>query len=87
MHIAVDVMKSEAVSCFAFFMLQLFFFHMSSFSLMWMLYSSRVAIIVNAVLAVFLVLFLMNGYKIWSQLYVSEADAVSGQFQDFAGTY
>jgi hypothetical protein len=79
-HMAVDVMKSEAVACFGFFMLQLFFFHLSSFSLMWILYSSRVAIIVNIVLAFFLVLFLVNGFTIWNKLHVSEKDAVSGQF-------
>ena len=79
-HKAVDVMKTEAVACFAFFMLQLLFFHISSFTLMWMLYRTRVAIIVNIVLMVFLILFMVNGYKIWSLLHVSDYDAVSGQF-------
>ena len=77
-HKAVDVMKTEAVACFAFFMLQLLFFHISSFTLMWMLYRTRVAIIVNIVLMVFLILFMVNGYKIWSLLHVSDYDAVSG---------
>ena len=61
-HKAVDVMKNESITCFAFFMCQLLFFHLSSFSLMWMLYPARVAFIVNIVLLLFLLLFVVNGY-------------------------
>lgn len=86
-HKAVDTMKNEAITCFAFFILQLLFFHISSFSLMWMLYPSRVAIIVNIVLFVFLVIFVYNGVTIWSKLHVKEDEAVSGQFTNFANTY
>lgn len=86
-HKAVDVMKNESVHCFTFFMLQLFFFHVSSFTLMWMLYSRNVAIVVNCVLLVFLFMFIYNGYTIYNKLYISESNAVSGQFQDFANTY
>jgi len=68
-------------------MLQLFFFHLSAFLLMWMLYPTRVAIIVNVVLMIFLVMFLFNGYDIYSRLYISEQEAVSGQFTDFGNVY
>ena len=65
-------------------MAQLLFFHVSSFLLMWVLYTSHVALVVNAVLLVFLLLFIVNGLDIYQKLYVSEDDAISGKFQDFS---
>ena len=80
MHKAVDTMKSESITCFTFFMLQLLFFHLTSFLMMWMIYPTRVAIVVNIVLGIFLLVFISNGYSLVSALYVDEKDAVSGQF-------
>ena len=77
-HKAVDTMKEESVMCFNFFMLQLLFFHLSSFMLMWMLYPIKVALVVNVVLLFFLLLFVKNGFEIWTQLYIGEDEAVSG---------
>ena len=85
-HKAVDTMKDESVLCFIFFMCQLLFFHLSSFLLMWMLYPTNVAVIVNVVLAIFLVMFVYNGVTIFSKLHVSSEDAISGKFQEF-GNY
>jgi len=59
-------------------MAQLLFFHLSSFLLMWMLYSSRVAIVVNVVLLVFLLIFIVNGFEIYNKLHISDSEAVSG---------
>jgi len=84
MHKAVDNMKSESHTCFMFFILQLLFFHLSSFLMMWTLYSRTVALIINVILLIFLVLFIYNGYDIYSQLHVNDSDAVSGQFTNFA---
>lgn len=64
MHKAVDTMKDESTNCFYFFMLQLLFFHISSFLLMWMIYSASIAIVVNVVLLIFLVVFIINGFDI-----------------------
>jgi hypothetical protein len=64
MHKAVDTMKDESTNCFYFFMLQLLFFHISSFLLMWMIYSASIAIVVNIVLLIFLVVFVINGFDI-----------------------
>ena len=83
MHKAVESMKMESKQCFIFFMLQLFFFHMSSFLLMWTLYSKPVAIVINIILGIFLLLFVMNGKDIYEKLAVSEQDAVSGKFTNF----
>ena len=79
-HKAVDVMKYESVNCFNFFIFQLLLFHISSFLLMWVLYSTRVAAFVNIVLLIFLVVFVVNGYDIYSKLYISESEAISGKF-------
>ena len=58
-------------------------FHISSFLLMWVLYSTFVALVVNMVLLVFLVIFIINGLDIVGKLYIDESEAISGQFQDF----
>jgi hypothetical protein len=79
-HKAVDVMKSESVNCFNFFILQLLMFHISSFLLMWVLYTSRVAMFVNVILLIFLVVFVVNGYDIYKKLHIREDEAISGRF-------
>ncbi len=84
MHKAVESMKLESKQCFIFFMLQLLFFHMSSFLLMWTLYSKKVAFIINIILGIFLILFIWNGKDIYDSLAVSEQEAVSGKFTNFA---
>ena len=78
MHKAVENMKNESTNCFFFFILQLLFFHLSSFLLMWLYYPVKVAIIINIVLGVFLVVFVYNGYEIYNKLYVKDDDAVTG---------
>ena len=84
MHKAVENMKLESKQCFYFFMLQLLFFHMSSFLLMWTLYSKPVALVINIILAIFLLLFIKNGKDIYDKLAVSDSEAVSGKFTNFA---
>ena len=78
MNKAVDSMKQESRECFLFFIAQLLFFHLSSFLLMWTLYSTTVALCINIVLLVFLILFIKNGYEIYEKLHVSDDDAVTG---------
>jgi hypothetical protein len=58
-------------------------FHLSSFLLMWCLYTHYVAMIVNMVLLVFLIIFMINGIDIYQKLHLTEEEAVSGKFQDF----
>ena len=65
-------------------MLQLLFFHVSSFLLMWIYYRFLVALVINVILGAFLLLFIRNGYDIVSQLYIAENDAVSAKFLSFA---
>lgn len=84
MHKAVESMKQESYYCFIFFGLQLLFFHVSSFLLMWTLYSSTVALIINVILGIFLFLFVWNGKDIYDKLHVPEEQAVSGKFANFA---
>jgi hypothetical protein len=50
---------------------------------MWLLYKPIVALIVNIILAIFLIIFVTNGIEIYKRLYVGEDEAVSGKFQDF----
>ena len=52
--------------------------------LMWVLYSSFVAIVTNVVQIVFLIIFIMNGFDIVSKLHLNEDEAVSGRFNDFS---
>ena len=80
MHLAVENMKVESRQCFIFFIVQLFFFHISSFLLMWTLYSTTVAIVINAILMVFLVVFVINGFDIYNKLHVKDEDAAQGTF-------
>ena len=77
-------MKSESGKCFTFFILQLLFFHLSSFMLMWALYSTEIAITINLILLVFLIVFIKNGHEIITQLHVSDSDAVTGRFNNFS---
>lgn len=61
-------------------MCELFFFHVSSFLLMWLYYKFIVALVVNIILISFLVLFVKNGYDIIKELYVDESEAITGKF-------
>ena len=72
MHKAVDTMREESKKVFQFFIAQLFFFHISSILLIWMLYVREVAIVVSIVLLIFFVAFLINGGDIISGLYISD---------------
>jgi len=78
MHKAVENMKQESTQCFKFFILQLLFFHVSSFLLMWLYYPVKVAILINIILLTFLLVFLKNGWEIYSRLYVKDDEAISG---------
>lgn len=57
---------------------------MSSFLLMWLYYPIKVAILINLILLAFLLVFVKNGWEIYSRLYVKDDEAISGQFKDFA---
>lgn len=80
MHKAVENMKKESTQCFIFFILQLLFFHISSFLLMWMYYPVKVAILINIILGAFLFVFVKNGMEIYDKLHVTDSEAISGQF-------
>lgn len=84
MHKAVENMKKESTNCFIFFILQLLFFHVSSFLLMWLYYPVKVAFLINMILGGFLVVFIKNGWEIYEKLHVKDDEAVTGQFRDFA---
>ena len=71
-HKAVETMKEESHFVFRFFIGQLFFFHVSSFLLMWVLYTPKVALIVNVVLGIFLLVFVFNGIDIYGKLSLTE---------------
>lgn len=51
---------------------------------MWLYYPIKVALLVNLILLAFLLVFIKNGWEIYSRLYVNDAEAISGQFKDFA---
>jgi hypothetical protein len=81
---AIDSLKTKSFTCFKYFMLELFFFHVSSFLLMWIYYRFITALVINIILGAFLLLFVRNGLDIVGQLYVDENEAVSGRFMSFA---
>ena len=64
-------------------MLQMLFFLLSTFCLMWVLYDRKVAFAINVILLIFLIAFIKNGYDIYDTLAVDEKDAVTGVFQNF----
>lgn len=80
MDIAVDVIKRKSYHCFYFFITQLCFFFVSSFLLMWILYTPIVALTANGVLALCLFFFVTNGAELYDLLYISDEDAVDHQF-------
>jgi hypothetical protein len=47
---------------------------------MWVLYTRLVALVVNAVLLFFLIVFIVNGMDIVNKLHITEDEAVSGKF-------
>lgn len=60
---------------------------MSSFLLMWIYYRFLVALVINIILGLFLFVFVRNGYDIMKDLYVDDAQAVSGKFKSFKDTF
>lgn len=84
---AIVNLKDKSHQCFKYFMLELLFFHISSFLLMWIYYTFIVAFVINLILMAFLLLFIKNGYDILKELYVDENEAVSGKFQTFSNTW
>ena len=72
MDTAIRTLKQKSYESFAFFIIQLVMFHLSSFLLMWLLYSKIVAIVTNVVLAIFLYFFVSNGTQLISELYIPE---------------
>ena len=76
---AIDTVKFRSLQCFQFFIIQLIMFHLSSFMLMWILYDALVALIVNIVLAIFLVVFLQNCFELYNELSLSDEDATSNK--------
>ena len=51
---------------------------------MWTMYSTTVAFVINIILGIFLALFIWNGKDIYEKLAISDSDAVSGKFTNFA---
>lgn len=45
---------------------------------MWLYYSTKVALVINIILLVFLIVFIKNGWDIFDKLYVKDDDAVTG---------
>ena len=82
-HKAIESLKFESKNCFKYFMLCLLSFHISSFLLVWIYYDSMTSLIVNFALAIFLYLFVTNGYNIMSKLYIPDYEAVTSQFTNF----
>lgn len=79
---AIEHLKGKSFACFNYFMLELLFFHVSSFLLMWIYYRFLVALVINVILGAFLLLFVRNGLDIVTQLHVDEAEAVTGKFKN-----
>ena len=50
---------------------------------MWCYYHFLVAVVINCVLATFLIMFMINGKEILEKLWVSEGEAVVGTFSLF----
>ena len=80
MDIAVEVMKQKSYHCFYFFIVQLCFFFISAFLLMWIEFSPIVAITANSVLGLCLFFFVTNGAELIDLLYISDEMAIDGQF-------
>ena len=75
----IEHMKEKSYMCFWFFITELLFFHISSFMLMWIMYSPFVALVINVILFLFLLQFITEGQDIIEQLFVREDQAVHGK--------
>eukprot|EP00826_Nyctotherus_ovalis_P047997 TRINITY_DN5612_c0_g2_i1.p2 TRINITY_DN5612_c0_g2~~TRINITY_DN5612_c0_g2_i1.p2 ORF type:complete len:154 (+),score=46.18 TRINITY_DN5612_c0_g2_i1:424-885(+) len=84
MHKSIEVLQKQSKVTFYFFMISLVFFLISSFLVVWIYYPGIIAVIVNVVLVYCLVMFGRNGVQIWKKLYVTDVEAVTGQFTDFS---
>lgn len=76
----IDSLRDYSYKCFQYFMIQIMFFHVSSFALMWILHSILVSLIINVILLYFLFLFVLNLKDITDKLHVAENEAVTGAF-------
>lgn len=84
MDTAIKTLKQKSYESFAFFIVQLILFHLSSFLLMWLLYSWIVALATNVVLGFYLFFFVYNGLQLISELYIAEEDTIDSDMPDKA---
>lgn len=82
MDVAIFNLKQKSHQCFVYFVTQLILFHLSSFLLMWLLYSKVVALFVNIVLAVFLFFFFFNGQDLFQKLYISDEESIDTNLEN-----
>ena len=68
----IETLKQKSYQSFFFFISELFFFHVSSFTLMWIRYSPLVSFIVNIILFIFLLQFISEGQDIMQRLFVKD---------------
>ena len=80
MDIAVATIKQKSYHCFYFFIIQLGFFWISSFLLMWILYNAVVALTANCVFGLCLFFFVTNGAELVDLLYISDDQAIDHFF-------
>ena len=80
MDIAVATIKQKSIHCFIFFMIQLSFFWLSSFLLMWIMYNPVVAITANGVFGLCLFFFVTNGAELYDLLFISDDQAIDHYF-------
>ena len=81
---SIEVLQFQSKLALIFFMLSLISFHISSLLLIWVNYSIFNAISINILLLGFLILFYIKGRQIFKLLFISDTEAVSGKFNDFA---
>ena len=80
LDIAVATIKTKSYHCFYFFITQMAFFWLSSFLLMWILFTPIVALTANGVLGICLFFFITNGVELFDLLYISDDNAIDHHF-------
>ena len=77
--LAVRTMQREFNMCLLFYIAQLFIFLVSLFFKTFLLHNWTIALPLNIIIGVFVLIFALKGYSIFSKLFVGDLDAISGE--------
>jgi len=85
LHKAIEVLQFQSKLTLVFFMLSLLFFHISSILLLFVNFGNVASTAVSTMLLAFTALYFIKGREVFRKLYISDKEAVTGEFIGFSG--